>query len=635
MKPEATTLAYMGVVATCALLVSSPHAVAGPATDSEPTRWIGIQTRHFRLIGSVSDDDLRHVADRLERFRQALALLFPGLDLQSAPSATMIVFPSQATYEPYTPTFNGVATKVAGHFVGGPTANYILMTAEGDTLAVAYHEYVHLVIHRVLAGAPAWFHEGLAEYYSTFEMTSDTRARLGTVLRPHVLLLREQGMLPLTTLMAVNQDSALYNEDRRSSFYAQSWLLVHYLLLGQQGKYVSRVAAFVGQLADGVPVEKACEQALGTTPTALEEELWAYAQQESYLRQLVTLPSAVAPLERVSPSVVSEAEVRATLGDVLLNMSRLDQARLELAAALAADGQSAAAHAALGQLLMRLGRIAEARAHLEQAVASPAASWLTYSAYATALISALPNQPVEQATRDRLVIERVLRRAIELSPESAAPYAQLAGVLSQDRARLEQARELIRRALALAPGEEHYLLTDAVIRINSRDYATVRGRLIRLTRARDSDIRTQATDLVAEVDRRLKETDGRTAEDVGLRLRDGIAPPEHFPLFRPRQSGQQRAAGWLTSIECTGGGAWFLGRTGNRQVRLHATRLADVALVTYGDARLTARCGQTFSDTVAVFTYTADAARGDLVSGTAVAIELPPSIYVPAHVTLP
>ncbi len=133
-----------------------------------------------------------------------------------------------------------------------------------------------------------------------------------------------------------------------------------------------------------------------------------------------------------------------------------------------------------------------------------------------------------------------------------------------------------------------------------------------------------------EVDRRLAETAGRTAEDAGLTLRDGSSVlPDRFPLFRQLQPGEQRAAGWLTALQCSEKGVAFVGRAGGRVVRLHARRISDVVFVNHSDVHLSVRCGQKFDNTVAVFTYTNRSERPDLVTGTATALEFPPADYVP------
>ena len=53
----------------------------------------------------------------------------------------------------------------------------------------------------------------------------------------HVFLLRQSKMLPLQTLFEVDYKSPHYNEkNKQSIFYAQSWALMHYLIIGKAGK---------------------------------------------------------------------------------------------------------------------------------------------------------------------------------------------------------------------------------------------------------------------------------------------------------------------------------------------------------------------------------------------------------------
>ena len=104
-----------------------------------------------------------------------------------------------------------------------------------------FHEYVHLLVGNALAEVPTWFNEGLAEYYSTYQMLGEREATLGRVHENHVFALRER-FIPLTELLAVDHRSPLYNEgDRRNIFYAESWSLVPYLLLAaaRQGQLVT------------------------------------------------------------------------------------------------------------------------------------------------------------------------------------------------------------------------------------------------------------------------------------------------------------------------------------------------------------------------------------------------------------
>ena len=50
-----------------------------------------------------------------------------------------------------------------------------------------------------------------------------------------LLWLRDERLIPLQDLFAVDRDSPIYNEtSRRGAFYAESWGLLHYLMQGNE-----------------------------------------------------------------------------------------------------------------------------------------------------------------------------------------------------------------------------------------------------------------------------------------------------------------------------------------------------------------------------------------------------------------
>ena len=391
----------------------------------------------------------------------------------------MIVFPTHAAYEPFTPLYRGQSRRnVVGHAVSAPTVNYLVLTIEGDPdLRVIYHEYVHILLNATMAGAPAWFQEGLAEFYSTFQATEDGRAQIGNVLRDHVLRLRHEPLLPLATLVTVDHDSPLYNEqDKASMFYAESWALVHYLLLGDGARDDTRLARFVSRLADGVPLARACAEVLQTTPETLQQDLLRYLHADAFVRQVVPVTSSE-PVDTLSDvGRVPPAEAHTALGDVLHLMRRSAEAEAQLAVALARDPDFAPAHAAMGQVLLALGRPADARAHLVRAIGSPSATWVTHFTYAAVLIEQRQPLATDAPAPEDPVIERALRRAMALNPDAAEPYGRLAWLKAQVSATLPEADALIREGLARAPGNESLGLVRAIVLAKQGQGTTRRDR---------------------------------------------------------------------------------------------------------------------------------------------------------------
>src|ERR1041384_7430897 len=101
--------------------------------------------------------------------------------------------------------------------------NYITLTTEArpdSPFGIIFHEYTHLLIENTLLDPPVWFNEGLAEYYSTFDVSSDNRKiTLGKPIGNHVYLLRERFM-PLEELLHVTHDSPVWFNEGLAEYYS-------------------------------------------------------------------------------------------------------------------------------------------------------------------------------------------------------------------------------------------------------------------------------------------------------------------------------------------------------------------------------------------------------------------------------
>ena len=260
-----------------ATLMVIATAIMARADVTPQRKWLELRSPNFRVMGDAGERDLRRVAERMEQLHALVGMLAPDAAV-GVPDTTVILFRDRRAYVPFQPIYNGKPQPVAGYFAAGPM-NYItlLAVAESESQSVVHHEYVHLAMDRAVGQMPAWISEGLAEFYSTFDVTDGGKtAQLGGMLQHHLWTL-QQTLLPLTTLAAVDHGSPYYNErDKSSVFYAESWALVHYLQLGKERKYGARFAPFVTAIANGVPFARACTTVLGVAPEALEDELRKY-----------------------------------------------------------------------------------------------------------------------------------------------------------------------------------------------------------------------------------------------------------------------------------------------------------------------------------------------------------------------
>jgi hypothetical protein len=231
------------------------------------------------LIGNAGEKEMRQVATRLEQFRDVFTRLFSGAKFDTPVPTTVIVFKSMGAYKPFNPGNN------AGYFQPGEDVNYITLTTDAtqNPFSVIYHEYVHLLVENTTGNMPAWFNEGLAEYYSTFSIEEDRKVHLGELIPYHLETLREGKLYPLRSLFAVDHYSPEYNEgSKRGIFYAESWALVHYLILGNGGQRLPQLGKFIELLNANVAVDEAARQAFQTDLDTLQKEFKKYIEGHTF-----------------------------------------------------------------------------------------------------------------------------------------------------------------------------------------------------------------------------------------------------------------------------------------------------------------------------------------------------------------
>ncbi len=448
--------------------------------------WTSVHSQNFQLVGNASEKDIRLVANRLEQFRKVFALLFPSLKLNSPVPTTVIVFKSDSSYKPFK-----VNPNVAGYFQPGKDVNYITLTSEklsdDQPYRTIFHEYVHLLVENTMGGTvPLWFNEGLAEYYSTFNITDENRrVILGEVVRNHVLYLREQKLLPLRTLFAVDYKSPYYNEGNKMNiFYAEAWMLMHYLLQGEGQKRRPQLARFVDLVRSNLTVDEAFQQAFQIGIDAFEKDFRSYVQGAKYMATAVTFEKKLDFDSQMQSAPVTEGEAEAYLGDLLLHTRRLNDAESHLQQALTLSPELPMAEASFGMLRVRQGRLADARQYLEKAVAGNSQNYLThfYYAYALSGLTFEGSQIVNSyAPEDATTMRAELRKAIALKPDFPESYALLGFINVVRNEEVDETIELLKRVVTMSRSNERVVFMLAQLYMRKQDF--VEARQARLCRS--------------------------------------------------------------------------------------------------------------------------------------------------------
>ncbi len=619
--------------------------IAGHQTAQAKDTWIRVRSQNFTLIGNASEKEIRQVATRLEQFRAVFTRLFPEAKFETPVPTTVIVFKSMSSYKPFNPRND------AGYFQKGPDVNYITLTADAtqSPFNVIYHEYVHLLIDNTTGNVPTWFNEGLAEYYSTFSIEEDRKVHLGDLIAYHLETLRNDKFYPLRRLFAVDQYSPEYNEgSKRGMFYAESWALVHYLLLGNNGQRVPQLGKFLQLLGANTPIDEAFKQAFAIDFESFEKEFKKYIEGHTFRTQVATFERKLESESQLQSSPVSEAEAQAYLGDLLLHTNNLAEAETRLQQALAEDPKLSMAHASLGMVRMRQHKFDEAKRSLQEAVDSESSNYLTHYYYAFALsregmdsMNMIRSYSSEVANRMRAE----LRKAIQLNPGFPESYSLLAFVNMVTGEELDESVTLLNKALTLSPGRQDLSFHLAQIYMRQQKFDLARQTLEPLRTAKDRQLQKQA-DMLLESIKRYQEYSSasvaNTPERPELRQREesadtatDVAPKSEADYLRealrPLGAGEQRIQGLFMKLDCDSKGvAYFEIQASDRAYRIRATALGRVQLTAYTQAPTQVTCGarKNPENVVLSFRPTTDPkdARAK-IDGDAIALELVPKDF--------
>lgn len=272
-------------------------------------QWRRAESQNFVVFAESSEGELRERVRILEDYDQLLRRL---MRTETPPSPNKLhVYLVRGVTEMST-VLPGVSA--AGVYFTNP--NGILAMADmraqvGSEMAVLLHEYAHHFMMQYHGRVyPPWYVEGFAEFMMTARFT-DHAVEVGhtNAVRARTLSIRES-WLPL--------EQILFERSRHPAaqgrFYAQSWLLTHYLLNGPER--LRQLQSYMAALARAEDPRRAFTASFGVEPADLQSRLRRYAAGGlTFMR--MPRPSAVSP-----PAVAIE-QLPASAGDLLLLQASL------------------------------------------------------------------------------------------------------------------------------------------------------------------------------------------------------------------------------------------------------------------------------------------------------------------------
>ncbi len=285
---------------------------SAPAAEQSP--WLEIHSAHFTVITDAGDKKGREVALRFEQMRAVFASLLTKDRLNQPLPLTILAFKNDKSYFQIAPLRQGQPIDVPGFFLPGEDQNFIVLNLfEEEPWRAVAHDFAHMLLNYNYPPAQGWFDEGLVEYFSSIRVDNkqveiggdpELHASVAKDLLQNQLdthpqkslteLLGAQVWLSIPDLFTMKHDTSTYNEGtHRTLFYAESWMVMHYLL--HQKKLPETGAYFDLVLNQKVPVEEAIQKAYGVSQQQLEQAV------KDYLHSQIALSTALDAARQKNP----------------------------------------------------------------------------------------------------------------------------------------------------------------------------------------------------------------------------------------------------------------------------------------------------------------------------------------------
>jgi len=282
----------MRIVVWLAALAAATGAAA-PACAA----WRKAETANFVVYSQADEADLRRDAGQLEDYLSLLRALTGVEDKAAAAKLSVYVVRYHEDLERVRP---GTGSSTIGFYGAtergiGAFAQSMKGFGEGIGQQVLFHEIAHhfMLQYRPLA-YPLWYIEGFAEFVQTatfdaekIEIGKPSRMRAGWLIYEH--------WLPLEKILL---NKAPDTGEGEALFYAESWLLTHYLLRDDARR--AKLNDYLRATAAGEEPLAAFTRAFAMDPKAMQKAMADYTHKGFSYTRLYRASGAQGPAVTVT-----------------------------------------------------------------------------------------------------------------------------------------------------------------------------------------------------------------------------------------------------------------------------------------------------------------------------------------------
>ena len=486
--------------------------------------WIELSSKNFLAAGDADLEDLRQAVSEAELFRSRFAGLFPRANGPSSVPTRIVVFRDRKSIRQFGPLNERETVSDKPYFRPGRDVNYLVLAAGDFYSHDMIREFVRQLARDSISPVPLWFQEGMAEYFSTYELSrlgSDRVLRLG--LDDYKQDLHEKKLIPLSALFSVSrEDFESMDSETKKFFSAESCALFDYLLVSRR---LTSTLRMINDMAEGKPAAQSFRDAFKLNLLTFEENFRRQIQFSKlmgwssgfagfsmepgksvirvlYGRGVWAIPtvfdSVRDAVESLPVQLLTEAQTEAYRGDILLHNNRLDEAELRLRKAIELDGKLAIAFLSLGAVKAAQNDYEQARDYIEKTLLVDPSNYLAHFQTAAFIRKKAMDSNLDLTKPQLWEMHVALTRAIQLAPEYVDTSELLAltiRLLHEDPA---VSSRLLVDGLRRSPGRESLLMEMARAAAENGEKATAGWTLQRLIFSGNTDgrMKQDARDLL-------------------------------------------------------------------------------------------------------------------------------------------
>ncbi len=442
-----------------------------PVSGAKHENWVEVRSANFVVVSNAGEKQARKTAIRFEQIREVFRRSIAVASAHPSPVITILAVKDEESMRALLPEYwaKGHAHP-AGIFVENLNQYFALVQLDApgsNPYNTIYHEYYHSLTLPYFPNLPLWVAEGLAEFWGNTDV-SDSETKMGEADPDLIAELTQSSLIPLDVLLKVDQSSPYYNEDHKTSiFYAESWALIHYLMIGDKAAHRQLLQAYLEALSRGASQDEAAAKAFGDLKK-LQGALSGYVRNQSFY-YLKSPPPPEIPASDLQVRELSDAEADAYRGGFCAVAGKTQTAKPLLEGAVKLDPKLALGYQYLGFAEYQDGQKSEALADFTRAIELDPKNALTR--YLRAYLASTQAGAIGNDQQ----LEEDLRAAIAASPNFAPPYGVLGVYLAVQGEKLPEALAFANKAVMLEPGNSTYRLDLAQVYARMNRYADARN----------------------------------------------------------------------------------------------------------------------------------------------------------------